>query len=989
MRGQRFWGTMAVVLTWLCSHGAIPAKGQFVVGAVANTEETPQESQPTSTPIYPPPKPDLTGPVLYLDNDSFLSGELKDSPRAGIIRWQGKAFTSPFDFPTGVIGNMSWPPPVQQPKPAGEYCFELAGGDLLFGALVNLDEKEAVLDIPRMGTLHVQRRNVHRILRWKDNSNLLYMGPNGLTGWQEISTTKGWREEVGQIVSDREGTTLFGDFKIPARAVIEFELSWRKKLDFIFALGVDESEASAKRAFRFEAWGGDLIIQREMDREADLAIIQEIPPGPGKVHLVAFLDQENERISIFSPNGKPLADLKFPAARAKGADNPKERPKPLVYPGLRLTNIRGDLRLEQLRIGQWDGQPIADVAAEKSRIHRADGSIAYGRVTHYDAATKSFVLKDEAGGKESRESVDKLASVFLSSPAAGADAQSEADRPLRAMCHDGSRLGGEILKIENGQVLLKVPGIRETPGLPLSVIRSIVTLKQKTASKPVSDSPQPTGRLEFDGVKLAGQLADGREKPGSPCLAWRPTDVEQGVSLRPGVSGRIIYREPVTATKAANRPRPAQPPGVVSLFARAITAGKTPGKAAPPKNLMNMHLRTGDTIPCEVTKIDEAGVSFKTPLSDSTFVPHDKVKAVELATELPPVARVTKTKRDRLMTLPRMQKGSPPTHLIRSREGDYLRGRILSMDDQTLEVELRLEPRKLPRNRIARIIWLHADETDPSRARAAEAEEPGATRVQIVRRDGSRMTFLADACSAGTLSGKSDVLGVVRAPDSEVDVILFGGAIEQAASRLLYQTWKLQNAPEPKDSDESGGDGAGASGLESTMVGKPAPPFALDLLGGGKFDLAKNKGKVIVLDFWATWCGPCMQTMPQVDRVVRELQDQKLDVQLIAVNLQEPAQQITPILERHKLKLTVALDRDGIVANKYGAVAIPQTVIVQRDGTVARLFVGGGPRFENQFRETLREVVTGEKPKESETTKDKAQNKDQAEDAKAPAPSPS
>ena len=79
--------------------------------------------------------------------------------------------------------------------------------------------------------------------------------------------------------------------------------------------------------------------------------------------------------------------------------------------------------------------------------------------------------------------------------------------------------------------------------------------------------------------------------------------------------------------------------------------------------------------------------------------------------------------------------------------------------------------------------------------------------------------------------------------------------------------------------------GGGDPGTESPLVGKPAPDFALDLLGGKKFRLAEAKGKVVVLDFWATWCGPCLQAMPQVEKVAGEFRDQ--GVQLVAVNLQE------------------------------------------------------------------------------------------------------
>jgi peroxiredoxin len=95
--------------------------------------------------------------------------------------------------------------------------------------------------------------------------------------------------------------------------------------------------------------------------------------------------------------------------------------------------------------------------------------------------------------------------------------------------------------------------------------------------------------------------------------------------------------------------------------------------------------------------------------------------------------------------------------------------------------------------------------------------------------------------------------------------------------------------------------------------------------------------------------------MPQVDRVVNEFKDQ--NVQLIAINLEEPASHITSTLERHKLQMTVALDRDGVVAARYEAAAIPQTVLIDRDGKVARLFVGGGPHLADHVRDAVRALL--------------------------------
>ena len=95
--------------------------------------------------------------------------------------------------------------------------------------------------------------------------------------------------------------------------------------------------------------------------------------------------------------------------------------------------------------------------------------------------------------------------------------------------------------------------------------------------------------------------------------------------------------------------------------------------------------------------------------------------------------------------------------------------------------------------------------------------------------------------------------------------------------------------------------------------------------------------------------------MPQVDKVAREFADR--DVMLVAVNLEETPERIQAALARLKLDTTVALDRDGRVAEKYGATAIPQTVIIDREGKVARLFVGGGARFDEQLRTALQNVL--------------------------------
>jgi thiol-disulfide isomerase/thioredoxin len=871
--------------------------------------------------------------VLHLTNGGFVPGELIASSQPDLIRWQPTAFTAPFDFPLKAVTAVHFSVPAELPGPRGDYCFELAGGDVVFGSLQAMNDKEAELEVQRLGRLHVQRSFINRMYRWRSSADLIYLGPNGLVGWQEAATKTKWREEQGQPWTDQEGATIRGDFKLPARATLEFELSWKNKPDFVFALGVGEDEKTVQRGFRFEVWERDLIIQRETEQEADVASVGEVGQGPGRVHLITYLDQEKGRILVFNAEGKPLADLKV-------AGGP-----PQVLGSLSLANKRGDLRLERLRIGRWNGEPPRQVEGDRARIHRHDGSIVYGRVNRFDAASKTFVISDAKG--ESRIAEDQIGGVFLSLPG------DSKGRALAAVYQDGSRLSGTLEQVEKSDFRLAVPGIKETLSLPFDGLRSLVVLQPAEIPSAIGGQP---GVLELEGVRLPGRQVDGREQSRASCLVWQPQGSSTSSPLQRGVSGRIVYKEtppPRPALRQAPAP-PRGPGGFVAGFLSALGGNPSSQPAGKRKAL---YLRSGDVIPSEIKGIDENGVWFRTSLSASTFVPHDKVKAVELAFAAEPAIKVNKAKRERLLTLPRMQKENPPTHLIRSRNGDYLRGRLIKMDEKSLQVEIRLEPKDIPRDRLSLIVWLHPDELDAARRAAASSQPDSATRVQAVCNDGIRLTFLADRFTNETLSGKSDVLGPCQVVLKEVGQLLIGGSIDKAAAGLVYQQWKLQNAAEPKaaQADSLSSSAGRPLGTESALVGKPAPDFELELLGGPKFHLAQTRGKVVILDFWATWCGPCLQAMPQVERVAGEFRDR--DVQLVAVNLQEAPQQITSMLERHKLHPAVALDRDGAVAEKYAANAIPQTVVIDRAGVVARLFVGGGPHLGDQLRDALNAVL--------------------------------
>lgn len=145
----------------------------------------------------------------------------------------------------------------------------------------------------------------------------------------------------------------------------------------------------------------------------------------------------------------------------------------------------------------------------------------------------------------------------------------------------------------------------------------------------------------------------------------------------------------------------------------------------------------------------------------------------------------------------------------------------------------------------------------------------------------------------------------------------------------------------------------------SALLGKAAPDFTLDLLDGGKVQLSQHKGKeIVILDFWATWCGPCRKAMPVLAEVATTYKDK--GVRLYAVDLAEPPSKVRAFLDQNKLtQLSVALDKESKVGEDYGVNGIPHTVLIGKDGTVQAVHVGLLPNLKAKLSGELDALLDG------------------------------
>ncbi|WP_417740155.1 redoxin domain-containing protein [Rosistilla oblonga] len=137
------------------------------------------------------------------------------------------------------------------------------------------------------------------------------------------------------------------------------------------------------------------------------------------------------------------------------------------------------------------------------------------------------------------------------------------------------------------------------------------------------------------------------------------------------------------------------------------------------------------------------------------------------------------------------------------------------------------------------------------------------------------------------------------------------------------------------------------------LVGKPAPDFEAPLMDDSTLKLSKHLGKdVVILDFWATWCGPCRLAMPVIAEVAEEFKDK--GVVLYAINNAESKAEIEAFLKQSKLAITVARDEDSSIAMTYQVTGFPMTVMIGKSGKVENVHLGF------QSLENLREQLTTE-----------------------------
>jgi peroxiredoxin len=150
---------------------------------------------------------------------------------------------------------------------------------------------------------------------------------------------------------------------------------------------------------------------------------------------------------------------------------------------------------------------------------------------------------------------------------------------------------------------------------------------------------------------------------------------------------------------------------------------------------------------------------------------------------------------------------------------------------------------------------------------------------------------------------------------------------------------------------------AAACGLAPAAVAPatPAPDFTLRTMGGPNVRLAEQRGQVVLVNFWASWCGPCRQEMPHLNRLYDKYR--AAGFQLLAVNIDDDTRAAADLAGKLGVRFPVLYDTDKKVSRLYDLTAMPATVLIDRDGNVRYLHRGYREGFEQKYEQQLRELL--------------------------------
>lgn len=886
-------------------------------------------------------------PGQFLEGQFVTADNSADGPYANQILWQSPYFDSPLRVTWNNIRSISVPEVVLDSAAKSKIIFK--DGQTIVGDINRSKDGTANIVNSFLGTVQTASSEILSV-EGSESAGAVTMQPADLKHLFELfPKRKGWKSSGNSIVSEGLNSVLRGALPFPKKWKLDLEISWEQTPVFEMQLVAPSKENNMMLIPRLETWNGKLVLNRESDDSVETAPLYELRPQDSGMKLSIFGNQESGQIVVYSSTGNLLG--KFDRL------DPKVIARMESGTFIQITNFGPPLRIDSMRIAEWNGEVDASVENAKPKFAQSlptapvqillqDGSLLLGDSFQY-AKNRILLSNSDSPSRTLSVPVDSIKTM-------------RSGMPLAKPTEDDTKAFQAKMGKYGAWGLLKV---KETALLGWIVPTDSSSVESAFRFLPVIGENEIGIRRDANGVLL---LSD-KNKPKTPFEAM---NTELGAKALQAVPLRAI--RPALIAPAVRIVRPAN----------AAEQGSDEDSKSSYRLARGLQLRSGDIVDVIVEKIDNSGIYFKSKTMGTTFLPSSEVQSVQLRSRLRGV-KIDQKKMERLLTVPRMRRDRPPTHLIVTVDGDFIRGNLQHLDDKELVIEEGLNRVAIARKAVSVVVWLHdrtwksplknTDNQDSSNIEAKVNGEPvvvpgetseKAFKFYLKLRPTGRATLMPTQISREFVLGSNGLLGEMKIPFTSIDRIAFGTDATFESLGDQPSPWKLSLAKLPSVFEEAasgeGGKSSSAMGTGSEMVGKPAPNFKLKQLNGTDWELHSKKGKILVLDFWASWCGPCLQAMPVVDGMIAD--EFSENCVWVGVNIQENKERIETTIERLKIKGLVVMDQDGGVSSEYGAEAIPMVVVIDAAGVVRHVFVGSGDEELDNLKEAIRQLTT-EKPK--------------------------
>lgn len=760
--------------------------------------------------------------------------------------------------------------------------------------------------------------------------------------------------------------------------------------------------------FSVESWEDELMLVCEGPESAELISLGK--PNDSQLELCFYIDQEQGVVVLHTVDDR-LILVDFSAQKSVLAK----------IAAIEVQNFGAGLSVQNFELRQWNGDLPAKMLPD-GEVWTHSAGILSCVITGWNSQTRRWELRaktneshnpnnsseveeSKAGSLPTDAMEDTVGWIDFDNLRAGRVSSTEdqqvAGSPLLAVeLVDGSRLLGELATTKDermspqpeARTLWLYSKLTADPiAIPIDAIQELKTLHLDSAPAVDSVAQPPSGDLSMVAVveqtRIKGVLLASVPDNNHSVIRWKPNLSVNSSTLDNEIAGLLQTGESLNEQPRLNQeketPRTRRNAG--GNVARPIFGGlfgfgmvadqpeeveKEPRQAERPKPSANksehyrIYFRSGDSAPAQISKVDTQGIQFSSDRTATTFAPNSQIDSIVFRASKS--TKISAEQRQRLLTIPRAQRNDPPTHLLIATSGDYLRGHLVELDNDLLRMEVRGEMFEFPLKQVAELVWLYERDWKLPKEEAAESTVQATSSVKETSDQSifvnwgidQGMSLVPLKLADGFLTGNSPLLGESKIKLSEIKKIYFGPEIASRIEKRQDSQFSLKLAAMPREANGESG-AMGSSGMHP-LVGNPAPGLKLPNLADEWVNLQQLRGQIVVVDFWASWCGPCMQTMPLLENMLAELQSDQ--IRLLAVNLQESKSRIELALNRIKLSGEVLLDKDGEAALAYSANAIPQTVIIDRNGLVTHVFVGGGEEVVLQIQQALQGLL-GQAPR--------------------------